>query len=319
MNNFGRNFRLSIFGESHGELVGITIDGCPPGIDLSELEFDRDLQRRKAQGVVGTTERKEDDTPEFLSGVFNNKTTGAPLTICFRNNNVRSSDYSPDIPRPGHADFVAEKKFKGFQDYRGGGHFSGRLTAPLVAAGVIAKKIISPATVDASVIEVGGSSEINETVGKILKEGDSVGGIVQCIVRGLPVGVGEPFFDSLESLIAHVVFSIPAIKGIEFGAGFRSSKMKGSEFNDPILDISGRTSSNNSGGINGGISNGNDLLFRVAVKPPSSIKREQNTLSLKTGTLESLKVEGRHDACIALRVPPVLEAVTACVLADLLL
>ncbi len=317
MNTFGRFFKLSIFGESHGDCVGITLDGCPPGIELSELDFECDLTRRKGLNIKGTTPRKEEDSFEVLSGIFNGKTTGTPLTLIFKNKDVRSSDYSPDIPRPGHADFVAFKKFNGFQDYRGGGHFSGRLTAPLVAAGVIAKKIISPVNVTAIVTEVGGSTKINEVIEETLSLGDSIGGIVECVVSGLPIGIGEPFFDSLESLIAHAVFSIPAIKGIEFGKGFEASRMKGSEFNDPILDESGRTSTNNAGGINGGISNGNDIVFRVAVKPPSSIKKEQKTLSLKSGEISTLKIDGRHDACLALRVPPVLEAVTACVLADL--
>lgn len=318
MNSFGRLFRISIFGESHGESIGILVDGCPPGIDLSIADFSHDLERRKS-GLRGTTSRNESDRPLIKSGVFENKTTGAPITVIFHNQDVDSSSYEKmkNTPRPGHADFVAYKKFKGFNDYRGGGHFSGRLTACLVAAGVIAKKIISDSSVQASVIEVCGTTETDRAIDEALKEGDSVGGIVECKVSGLPVGLGEPFFDSVESLISHAVFSIPAVKGIEFGAGFKSALMKGSSHNDEILDETGITATNYSGGINGGITNGNDLVFRVAVKPTSSIKKNKKTFDLLTKQTVDISVEGRHDACIALRIPPVLEAITACVLADL--
>ena len=318
MNNFGRLFSVTIFGESHGTGVGIVIDGVPPGISLFKEDFREDMGRRRS-GAKGTTPRSEPDIPEILSGVFNDHTTGAPVTIFIRNTNVRSKDYDKQLsfPRPGHADFVAMKKYRGFSDYRGGGHFSGRLTAALVAAGVVAKKIIPGVTIEARLTEAGGTTDIEAAIRQALEEQDSIGGIVECRVKGLPVGLGEPFFDSVESLISHAVFAIPAIKGIEFGSGFKAATMRGSEHNDPIIDEEGHTASNHAGGINGGITNGNDLTFRIAVKPTSSIGKTQHTLNIKTGRVEDMTIEGRHDACIALRVPPVLEAVTAIVLADL--
>ncbi|MCD6202376.1 MAG: chorismate synthase [Bacteroidales bacterium] len=318
MNKFGRLFSVTIFGESHGAGVGIVIDGVPPGIVLVPEDFREDMARRRS-GAKGTTPRSEPDVPEIRSGVFKDKTTGAPLTILIENTNVRSGDYDRQIemPRPGHADFVAMKKYKGFNDYRGGGHFSGRLTSALVAAGVIAKKILTGVEIKALLTEAGGSADIEAAVQKAVDEKDSIGGIVVCRVNGLPVGLGEPFFDSAESLLSHAVFSIPAIKGIEFGAGFAAAKMKGSEHNDLIVDETGKTATNHAGGINGGITNGNELVFRVVVKPTSSIGKIQHTLNVKTGKTEDLLIKGRHDACIALRVPPVLEAVTAITLADL--
>jgi chorismate synthase len=320
MNTFGSIFRVSIFGESHGKWVGITIDGCPAGVDLYENDLLPDLERRKP-GAAGTTPRKEDDIPQFVSGVFNNRTTGAPLTIVFENNNTRSGDYSAikDTPRPGHADFVLNKKFDGFNDYRGGGHSSGRLTVALVAAGCIAKKILSGIKIDAALIEAGGNPDIEAAVNKAVDEQDSIGGIVACTVKGVPIGVGEPFFNSLESVIAHAVFSIPAIKGIEFGSGFDAARMPGSHHNDAIVNEHGLTKTNYAGGINGGISNGNELYFRVAVKPASSTPREQQTWNNATASVEPFTVKGRHDLCIALRVPVVVEAVTAIALADLLM
>ncbi len=320
MNSFGRLFRVNIFGESHGPSVGIIIDGCPAGVILMEEEFQKDLNRRKG-GTKGTTPRKEDDKPVFLSGIFNNKTTGAPLTILFENNNTRSTDYDKlrSIPRPGHADFVANKKFGCNEDYRGGGHFSGRLTVCLVAAGVIAKKILGGLEIKATLLEVGGEKDIEAGLQKAIDAKDSVGGIIECSVQGLPVGLGEPFFDSLESLISHAVFSIPAVKGIEFGAGFSAAKMFGSGHNDSIENALGKTLTNHAGGIVGGISNGNELLFRIVVKPTSSTPKEQKSLNRESGVMEKFSIKGRHDLCIALRVPPVLEAVTAIVLADLML
>ncbi len=320
MNSFGRIFRVHIFGESHGPAVGVTIDGCPAGISLSSEDFEKDIERRKA-GAAGTTPRKEDDIPEILSGVFNNKTTGAPITIIFRNNNTRSADYEAlrDTPRPGHADFVLHQKFNGFNDYRGGGHSSGRLTVCLVAAGVVAKKVLNGITVSATLVEAGGNADIETAIQKAVEEQDSIGGIVSCSVKGLPAGLGEPFFDSAESLISHIAFSIPAIKGIEFGSGFGATKMKGSEHNDAIIDADGTTKTNNAGGINGGITNGNELTFRIAVKPTSSTPKEQQTWNNKTQQVEAFAVKGRHDLCIALRVPVVAEAAAAIAMADLLL
>lgn len=320
MNSFGRIFRISIFGESHGPLVGITIDGCPAGIPLSEDDFLADLARRKA-GAAGTTPRQEADLPRLATGVFNGVTTGAPLTILFENTNTRSADYDAlkATPRPGHADFVLHEKFKGFNDHRGGGHSSGRLTLNFVAAGVVAKKILTGITITAALTEAGGNTDIEAAIQKAIAEQDSIGGIVTCTATGIPLGLGEPFFDSAESLISHAVFSIPAIKGIEFGSGFAATRMRGSEHNDAIINEQGTTATNHAGGINGGITNGNELVFRIAVKPTSSTPKEQQTWNRETNTVTSFQVKGRHDLCIALRVPVVAEAAAAVVLADLLL
>ncbi|HBH48497.1 MAG TPA: chorismate synthase, partial [Bacteroidales bacterium] len=317
MNTFGKIFRVSIFGESHGPGVGIIIDGVPAGLPLAFSDFSADLSRRRA-GAKGTTPRKEADLPKLTNGVFNDHTTGAPLAIQFENTNTRSKDYDKlrEMPRPGHADFVASKKFGGFEDYRGGGHFSARLTLGLVGAGVIAKKLISPINIDAKLLEAGGNSDIEAAIDKAVEEQNSIGGIIECRAQNLPVGLGEPFFDSLESVLSHMMFSIPAVKGVEFGSGFQAARMKGSDHNDNILSIDGKTETNHAGGINGGISNGNELVFRIAIKPTSSISKEQKTLNVKTGQVDTLKVEGRHDLCVALRAPVIVEAATAIVLAD---
>ncbi|HNJ94198.1 MAG TPA: chorismate synthase, partial [Ferruginibacter sp.] len=272
-------------------------------------------------GALGTTPRKEDDIPLIKTGVFNNTTTGAPITILFENNNTRSSDYEKQrtFPRPGHADWVASQKFGGHEDFRGSGHFSGRLTVCLVAAGVVAKKILKGIAVAATITEIAGETDTEKGLQKAFGAKDSVGGIVECRVNGLPAGLGEPFFDSAESLIGHAVFSIPAVRGIEFGTGFAAAKMFGSEHNDAIEDQSGKTKTNHAGGIVGGLTNGNELVFRIAVKPTSSTPKDQQTYNRETGQVETFSVKGRHDLCIALRVPVVLEAVTALVLADLLL
>jgi chorismate synthase len=320
MNSFGRLFRISIFGESHGECVGILIDGCPAGLPLSDTEFFHDLERRKG-GTKGTTPRKESDIPLIKSGIFNGKTTGMPILVIFENKDIDSSAYERIryTPRPGHADFVAFQKYGGFNDYRGGGHFSSRLTSGLVAAGVIAKKLIDPVKVEARLIEAGGSKDIEGAVETAIQNKDSIGGVVECRVSGAPVGLGEPFFDSVESLIGHMVFSVPAVKGIEFGAGFAGSRMTGSAHNDEILNLQGRTKTNNAGGVNGGITNGNDVFFRVAVKPTSSIARPQSTVDIRSGQTVPLSVTGRHDTCIAIRIPVIIEAVTAIIFADLML
>lgn len=326
MNSFGRIFRISIFGESHGESVGIVVDGCPAGMSLAVADFLPDLERRKGGTQKGTTPRKEEDLPIFKSGIFNDKTTGAPITILFENKNIRSSDYEKqrEVPRPGHADFVAHKKFGGFEDYRGSGHFSGRLTVALVAAGVIAKKILGgtgqlETSITSYILEIGGEKDLDVGLQKAIGEKDSIGGIVECRVSGLPVGLGEPFFDSAESVLSHIVFSIPAVRGIEFGTGFAAAKMFGSEHNDSIENMAGKTTTNNAGGIVGGLTNGNELVFRIAIKPTSSTPKEQNTLNWETGKVEPASVKGRHDLCIALRVPVILEAVTAIVLVDLMM
>jgi len=319
MNTFGNVFRISLFGESHGPAIGVIIDGCPAGLPLIPDDFSGDLVRRKS-GKKGTTPRSEADIPEILSGVYNGKTTGSPVTIVSRNTNVDSSSYGNTraVPRPGHADFSGNYKYSGFSDMRGGGHFSGRITWGLVVAGVIAKKIIAPSLVNAELVEAGGLADIEKAVSAALASGDSIGGIIECRVQNPAKGLGEPFFYSAESAISQIVFSIPAIKGLEFGAGFRAAAMKGSEHNDPFIDQSGRTLTNNAGGINGGILNGNDLVLRVVVKPTSSTGVEQKTLDFSKGEMTALKVEGRHDTCIALRIPVIVEAAVAVALADLL-
>lgn len=323
MNGFGQKFRVSLFGESHGRAIGIVMDGVPAGIPLSEQDFSEDILRRKS-GAKGTTPRIEDDKPEILSGVFGGKTTGAPLAVVFRNNNTKSSDYEifKVMPRPGHADFAAGVKWDNFNDPRGGGHFSGRLTLPVVAAGVVAKKIIGDVCVNARLVEVGGVSggeeQWRDVLDQAIKDGDSLGGIVECSIDGVPTGVGEPFFDSVESLVSHAAFSIPGVRGVEFGDGFHAARMKGSEHNDPIISDSGECGKNGAGGVNGGLANGNPIVFRVAFKPTSSIRRPQQTYDFSTGGMGTLEIPGRHDVCFALRTPVVVEAMAAIVMADLM-
>ena len=321
MNSFGRIFRVHIFGESHGESVGIVIDGCPAGLAMSADDLLPDLERRKGGKQKGTTPRQEADYPFFKSGLFNGKTTGAPITILFENSNTRSSDYEKQrsFPRPGHADWVAHQKFGGNEDYRGGGHFSARLTTGLVAAGAIAKKLMSGLTIASSVTEIGGESDLEKGLQNAIDAKDSVGGIVECRVNGLPVGLGEPFFDSVESQIAHIAFAIPAVKGIEFGSGFAAAKMFGSQHNDAIENMEGKTKTNHAGGIVGGISNGNELVFRIAIKPTASTPKQQTSLNWDTGKVEDFSIKGRHDLCVALRAPVILEAATAIALLDLFL
>lgn len=345
MNTFGRKFRVSIFGESHGEAIGVVLDGVPAGLELSEEDFVKDIDRRRS-GAKGTTPRKESDKPQIVSGVFEGHTTGAPLTILFRNENTKSQDYSlfAAMPRPGHADLTAALKWDDCQDLRGGGHFSGRLTLPVVAAGVVAKKIIADATIlddtpcneiSARIIELGGIpaetsaqeadpclSDIQKTwqdaIDVAIKEGDSLGAVIECTVPDIDPGYGEPFWDSVESVLAHGVFSIPGVRGIEFGDGFKAAAMKGSQHNDPI-GADGRPVRNGAGGINGGITNGAPIVFRAAFKPTSSIRKAQETFNFATGKMDSLEVPGRHDVCFALRAPVVVEAVTAITLADLIM
>lgn len=484
MNSFGKLFRVSIFGESHGECVGITIDGCPAGLALTEDDLLPDLERRKGGKQKGTTPRQEADYPIFKSGIFNGKTTGFPITILFENKNTRSEDYNKQrsIPRPGHADWVAHQKFGGYEDYRGGGHFSARLTAGLVAAGAIAKKLMqhltpnpspkekglnhsddfgfitdttgnysilkdfakanrknptdaeialwqqlrnrnidgfkfrrqhpvagfipdfvcleaklivevdggyhsaeeqqrydeartkwlnenkytllrfrneevlnytekviseirtkladvkstnqqsedgSPSplerelegevTIHAEVIEIGGEKDVEKGLQKAIDAKDSVGGLIECKVNGLPVGLGEPYFDSVESLLAQMMFTIPAVRGVEFGTGFAAAKMFGSEHNDAIEEMSGKTRTNHAGGIVGGITNGNELVFRIAIKPTSSTPKEQISLNWDTQQMEKFSIKGRHDLCVALRAPVIVEAATALVFVDLMM
>ena len=315
MDTFGHRFQLEIFGASHAPSVGVTLRGVPASLPLSPDDFTTDLLRRKS-GAPGTTPRIEDDIPE----IDDRRATDGTLTFTFANRNYRNEDYRDftDIPRPGHADFVALTRYGSLRD----GWFSGRMTLPLVAAGVVAKKLIQPLTVEARLVEIGGvPADDKAAVGRRLDaaaaEGDSLGALLECRCTHVPVGLGEPFFDSLESLLAHAVFSIPGIRGIEFGDGFAAARMKGSEHNDPILDAAGHTARNGAGGINGGLSNGNPIVFRVAIKPTSSIRKPQRTFDFARGCLVDYSIPGRHDTCFALRVPPVVEAVTACVFADL--
>lgn len=279
-----------------------------------------DLDRRRS-GAKGTTPRKESDLPHIVSGVFDGCTTGAPLTVVFENENTISKDYSQfrEIPRPGHADFTAQVKHNFFNDIRGGGHFSGRITLALVVAGVVAKKTVGNININASITSIGGVSDAAQWDGILdaaMAEGDSVGGVVECVCSNVPAGLGEPFFNSLESEIAHIAFSIPGVRGVEFGDGFAAATMKGSEHNDCFIDTEGHTATNGAGGINGGISNGNPIVFRVAVKPTSSISKIQRTTNFITGEIEDFSVKGRHDACIALRCPVIVEAVAAIALAQ---
>ena len=358
MNTIGNKFKVSIFGESHGACIGVTVDGVLPGIPLCEDDFLPDLDRRRA-GAPGTTPRRESDRPEILSGVYEGHSTGAPVTLLFRNENTRSEDYEQfrKHPRPGHADFTANLKYGGFNDLRGGGPFSGRLTLGLVAAGVIAKKMLHFATFRAQLTELGGLADPQawpEALKAAAAEGDSLGGVVSCAVGGLPIGLGEPFWNSVESVIAHAVFSIPGVRGIEFGDGFAASRMRGSEHLDLFPEAPGDEAehaccgggchgdgeehhcchgdgeehhcchggeeghhccgrhrhiqpplTNHCGGVNGGITNGNPVAFRVAFKPTASIA--------KAG------IPGRHDVCFALRTPVIVEAAAAIALTDLAL
>lgn len=356
MNSFGRKFRVSIFGESHGELIGVVLDGVPAGLELSEQDFEQDILRRKS-GAKGTTPRLEEDKPQIVSGVFEGHTTGAPLAIVFKNNNTHSSDYEQfaAMPRPGHADLTAAIKWDDCQDPRGSGHFSGRLTLPIVAAGVVAKKVLADATIlddtpvseiNARIVEIGGvdfstslemtkgalemtggplemtgrpleiTGEAQKVLEQAIKDGDSIGAVVECVVPDIDLGYGEPFWDSVESVISHAIFSIPGVRGIEFGDGFKAAAMRGSEHNDPI-GPDGRPLKNGAGGVNGGITNGAPIVFRVAFKPTSSISRPQQTFNFQTGEMDTLEVKGRHDVCFALRTPVIVEAMTAIALADL--
>jgi chorismate synthase len=330
MNSFGRFFKVEIFGESHGPAVGVVVDGCPPGIPLRVEDLEKDLARRRS-GAVGTTDRHEADLPEILCGLFQGRTTGSPLSIVFRNADTRSEDYEDfrRVPRPGHADFTSRAKYGGFSDPRGSGHFSGRVTAGLVAAGAVAKLVLSRAAsgdiaFETRLLEVGGrrvkdAADIEAAVAEAKAAGDSIGGLVELRVRGLPAGLGEPFFDAAESVIAHALFAVPAVRGVEFGDGFAAAAMRGSEHNDPFVGKDGSTSKNGSGGINGGITNGNELVVRAAIKPASTISKPQATLDFESGKEVTLAPGGRHDACIALRAAVVLEAACAVALADLCL
>lgn len=320
MDTFGRNLKITLTGASHAGSVGVIMEGVPAGLPLSADDFAADIARR-APSAKGTTARREEDVPQLSGGVSDGLTTGEPLVIEFANKDTRSADYDrfKAVPRPGHADRVARLKYGDSCDLRGGGRFSGRMTLPLVAAGVVAKNMLPEMSFDARLTAVGGSSDSARWPALIeaaAAEGDSLGGVVSCSVCGVPAGIGEPFFDSVESLISHAVFSIPGVRGVEFGDGFAASAMRGSEHNDPWTAAG--PDKNGAGGINGGITNGAPVVFRVAFKPTSSIARPQETYNFETGRMDTLTAFGRHDVCFALRTPVIVEAMAALVFADLL-
>ena len=313
MNTFGNTFRITLYGESHGTEIGIVIDGCPAGIPLSANEMMPWIERRRT-GQYGGSTRTESDIPEIRSGLYNGHTTGSPILIAFKNENIRNDDYKFDgFFRPGHADYTAHIKYNGFNNPLGGGQFSGRMTLPIVAAGYVAKKIIPEVEISATFLP-----ECMANVEKAMPD-DSAGGIVECKIRNLNAGIGEPFFDSLESLISHAMFSIPGAKAIEFGNGIASASMLGSEYNDCYIDEHGHTATNNCGGINGGISNGNEIVFRTYFHPTPSIAKKQHTFNFDTKQMQDFEIHGRHDVCFALRTPVIVEALTAIVITDLTL
>jgi chorismate synthase len=345
----GERFVTLSFGESHGRCVGAVVDGCPAGMPLSENDIQGLLDLRKPGQSVITTQRKEEDKVEIISGVFNGHTTGAPICMLIWNKDSDSRPYDTikNIPRPGHADYPAIVKYAGFADYRGSGRFSGRLTATLVMAGAVAMKLLrithkietTAYTTEIGSIEaheinssnilkryendvrcpdVQAAAKMKEAILQAKKDGDSLGGVIECITTGLPVGLGEPIFASLESDISKALFSIPAVKGVEFGSGFKGSRRRGSENNDVYFLKEGKisTRSNNSGGILGGLSNGMPLLVRAAFKPAASIAKDQETLDISLGILTNLKVPGRHDPCVVPRAPPVVESVVSLIIAD---
>ena len=348
-NTFGSSVTLTLFGESHGPEIGAVLDGLAPGIPVDEARIAHQLSLRRPVGRISTS-RVEPDPFRIVSGVFEGKTTGTPLCILIPNTNTRSADYQRELPRPGHADYTAECKYHGFADYRGGGHFSGRLTAPLVAAGAILLSALEAKGIcigthilqlenvrdrafgelaeDISalrervfpVLSSEAASSMQAAIEVAAGEGDSVGGILESAVIGLPEGVGEPWFDTVEGLLAHALFSIPAVKGVEFGAGFGFAAMRGSEANDPFCVREGRilTATNHNGGVNGGITNGMPVLFRTAVKPTPSIFKEQTSVDLGTGKEATLSLRGRHDPAILHRARVVVDSIAALVLCDLL-
>ena len=327
MNTFGENIRLTIFGESHGEAIGMVLDGFPAGEDVDIAEVKKQLARR-APGGETATPRKEADEPVFLSGLFNGHSTGAPITATIRNTDTRSQDYHPEKPRPSHADLTAQIKYRGFNDFRGGGPFSGRLTAAMVLAGAICQQALARrgVTVASEILRVGSvTRETAEDFDFAIKKeildarasGDSVGGVIECTALGVPAGIGGLLFGGMESRIASALYAIPAVKGVEFGAGFQIAEQRGSQANDPIRIEDGRifTETNNAGGINGGLTNGMPLVVRCAFRPTPSISREQKTVDLLKQENVSLRVAGRHDPCVVPRAVPVVESMVAfCIL-----
>ncbi len=330
MNTFGDKFRLTLIGGSHTPALSVEIEGVPAGISLTEEDFMRDIVRRKGGGL-GKTPRVENDMPRVIRGIESGRTTGTTVKLSFDNNNIRIDDYAAfrAVPRPGHADYTRKIKYGTESLSEGAGMFSGRMTLPIVAAGVIAKKIISPISVQAYLTEVGGvklpkelaqegflSNDIIRLLEKTTADGDSLGGVVECVCENVPAGLGEPFFASVESEIARLAFSIPGVRGIEFGDGFEASRRLGSQHNDAICDSTGSTFTNGCGGVNGGITNGNSIVFRIAFKPTSSIAKEQHSFNFSSGRMESFRVGGRHDVCFALRTPVVVESIAAIYFAD---
>lgn len=320
-NTFGDKFRLTIFGASHAEEVGVVVEGVPRGMHLTADMFEHDLARRRPT-LHGETTRHEADIPVIEGLDAERITTGAPIRLSFKNSNTRSKDYSHlcSHPRPSHADLVQRRKYGEGYDLAGGGMASGRMTVALVAAGVVAKQILRNATFSTRLIEVGGcvnADDFERVIADIAREGDSIGGVVECCASGVDALLGEPFFDSAESIISHLLFSIPGVKGVEFGDGFAGAQKRGSERNDVIINVQGQTLTNNEGGINGGITNGNDIVLRVAIKPTPSIARPQMTYNFDSDSVAPLVIGGRHDACIARRAAVVVEAAVAIALADL--
>lgn len=350
-NTFGNNIGITLFGESHGEAIGCVLDGIAPGIEVDEDFIALQMEKRKGISSISTP-RRESDRVRILSGVFEGKTTGTPIAIMIENQSQHSKDYSAtkDLARPSHADFTAQCKYGGFQDYRGGGHFSGRITAPIVAAGAVCLKALSKKGIEIGthiaccggvkdrafdclsediallkekempVLCENAEKEMIAAIEKARNEGDSVGGVLTTAVTGVPAGVGEPWFDTAEGVLSHALFSVPGIKGVEFGAGFAFSEMKGSQANDPFFTKDGRvqTKTNNNGGINGGITNGMPIVFSCAVKPTPSIFKEQETVNFKTNENTVLSIKGRHDPAIIHRARVVVDSVTAITLCDLL-
>ena len=323
---FGNNIKLSIFGQSHSDAIGISFDGLPCGFKINMQKLQIFLDRRAPGKTVLTSKRSENDKPEFVSGLFDGKTCGAPIAALIYNEDVKSEDYDDikDSPRPSHADFTAQCKFRGYQDYRGGGHFSGRLTAALCVAGGIAIQMLerNGITVKAALETVyGNSSGIDELIAEAISEGDSLGGNIVCSIEGIPCGVGEPMFDGLENRISQAVFAIPAVKGIEFGDGFHLSELRGSEARDEYIMSDGKIAitGNHNGGILGGISTGETVNFRVCIKPTPSISIPSKSVSFSRGENVELKISGRHDPCIAVRAVPCIEAAAAIAVLDLML
>lgn len=351
-NTIGNSLTLTLFGESHGKAIGAVLDGVPSGITVDKEFIATQMEKRKGINSI-STKRREADEVKVLSGVFEGKTTGTPICFMIENNDTKSKDYSllSQLARPGHADYTAEMRYGGFQDYRGGGHFSGRLTAPIVAAGALAismldskgikigTHILSCADIrdrefsdyekdievlngaDMPVLCAQAGQKMLSYIEDAASDGDSVGGVLETVVTGMPAGVGEPWFDNVEGMLSHGLFSIPAVKGVEFGKGFGFSKMKGSAANDEFAVCDGKiiTKTNNNGGINGGITNGMPILFSVAVKPTPSIYKQQNTVNFKSKEETTLQIEGRHDPAIIHRARVVVDSITALVLCDLLI